>query len=559
MARADLGLRWRIDEAECRLQGDLDGQASLAVAQRGLALAGSAPPPAALRPAWWRLRACLASSRIQAGEVEPGRAELARLVGEAPAGSEAWAMARLERGVDLTRVGQFEAAQDDLLAACETLQRQAHRRDTDLCLAQLANHYRRTGDLQESLRLLRPLYDEAQRQGEAYDASIYAYAMASTRLQLRHPEEALALAREAAEVSQRLGDRLGTGYAWRLMAAALTEMGRLDEALQRVDASLTQIDRAADEREHDQATVLRAQLLARLGRPGEALVQLDRVGASVQRRNELPLVIAYWSARALTLGRLESWRAAFDAANQARDAEQQLARQRLSEQAARLGKQFHRERDAQELATLRDFEVQGERLRQTQALALVLLLLLLAGGALLGWRKWRLARQLRVLADTDELTGLANRRAWLGRFDEVLALAASAERATAVLMIDIDHFKQVNDRHGHAVGDALLRHVAQVLGGALRDGDLLGRWGGEEFLALLPGSGRDEALAVAERMRQAVLARPLPTEEAGDGLPVQVSIGVASALGGAASRGMIEQADAALYRAKSAGRNRVAT
>jgi diguanylate cyclase (GGDEF)-like protein len=166
--------------------------------------------------------------------------------------------------------------------------------------------------------------------------------------------------------------------------------------------------------------------------------------------------------------------------------------------------------------------------------------------------------ELARLSHVDALTGIANRR----RFDEVLAREWARRREgpepLALLMIDIDHFKQLNDQFGHAVGDQHLRTVAAVLSGcARRDSDLVARYGGEEFAAILTGIDPQDAGLIAERMRASVEALGLPS---GTGVGVvTISIGLACAQ--ALDTGMdvfVSAADTALYDAKRSGRNRVA-
>jgi len=156
-------------------------------------------------------------------------------------------------------------------------------------------------------------------------------------------------------------------------------------------------------------------------------------------------------------------------------------------------------------------------------------------------------RRLDALSRTDSLTGLDNRRSFL----ESAAARLHAHSAVLV-MIDIDHFKQINDGHGHEAGDAALRAVAAALRAALRDGDLLARWGGEEFIALI---GTDDAVACAERLRLAV-ATSMP--RIGDiALNISASFGLAHARAQSRIDDAIAAADRALYRAKQQGRNRV--
>ncbi len=159
------------------------------------------------------------------------------------------------------------------------------------------------------------------------------------------------------------------------------------------------------------------------------------------------------------------------------------------------------------------------------------------------------------LATTDALTGLLNRRTILKRGDEAFAQAIRQGYPLSVVMADIDHFKQVNDRHGHPVGDQVLAAVAGALHAGLRRYDLLGRYGGEEFLAILPGCAAVEVEAVAERMRKAVAEREVEFD--GGMIRVTTSFGAASSgpddLPHIAN--LIQLADDALYRAKARGRN----
>lgn len=168
----------------------------------------------------------------------------------------------------------------------------------------------------------------------------------------------------------------------------------------------------------------------------------------------------------------------------------------------------------------------------------------------------RLVGQLRRLSRHDALTGLYNRHAMQEALDLQLHRSRRAGDRFSVLMFDLDHFKLINDSFGHAVGDQALQHVAGVMLRGLRDVDRLARFGGEEFLALLPGLDAAQALALAERIRQAVATERGPQLAPGIGL--SVSVGVAEWHGPAEeiSR-LLVRADAALYTAKRLGRDRV--
>ena len=166
----------------------------------------------------------------------------------------------------------------------------------------------------------------------------------------------------------------------------------------------------------------------------------------------------------------------------------------------------------------------------------------------------RLHRMVERQALVDGLTGLANRRAAGEALQAEAARAARLETPLSVVLSDLDGFKDVNDVHGHAVGDEVLKAFAAVLRETLRESDVAGRWGGEEFLLLLPGADEEGAARLAERVRAALAARSIP---GAPGLRVTASFGVAEYTRGSDTEQLVAAADQALYRAKRSGKNRV--
>lgn len=168
--------------------------------------------------------------------------------------------------------------------------------------------------------------------------------------------------------------------------------------------------------------------------------------------------------------------------------------------------------------------------------------------------------RLEALATTDMLTGLPNHRTLHLLLEKECERARRFGHTFSLLFFDGDRFKQVNDTYGHATGDVVLRELGERARSVLRAGDTVGRFGGEEFLVLLPGTGEQEARQVAERLRAAVAASPLATREVEGGVAVTVSIGTASfPIDGATGSEVREQADQAMYWAKRLGRNQVRT
>jgi len=286
---------------------------------------------------------------------------------------------------------------------------------------------------------------------------------------------------------------------------------------------------------------------------------LDRDGADL-----LPgRVASIYQSRALANAALHNFRDAYaDLAEYARryavanDAERALA---ASAMRARFETDREIERNAQlkrELGLSREQSQRQARELRWNAIVVVsgVAVIALLVYFLVVNRRYR--QQLVKLASQDALTGLPNRRRTAELATEALATAKATQCALTIAIIDMDHFKIINDRCGHATGDFVLREFARVGREALRDTDVLGRWGGEEFLLIMPGTALESALASLERMRTRVFGIHLPAS--GAGLRVSLSAGLAtSEQHGRSLDEMIARADSALYAAKNAGRDLV--
>jgi diguanylate cyclase (GGDEF)-like protein len=189
------------------------------------------------------------------------------------------------------------------------------------------------------------------------------------------------------------------------------------------------------------------------------------------------------------------------------------------------------------------------------ALAGLAIIILIASLARRRTQLTALNGELARLAAVDPLTGLRNRRAIETYLHDALSAARRHELSLSLLVVDVDHFKNFNDRLGHRTGDVVLAHAARVLDGALRAEDAIGRWGGEEFLVVLPGTDEEGALRATERLRAGLVADQ-PEGAYANGLLVTVTIGVAE-WRGEAMDDLVSRADAALYLGKAAGRDTV--
>ncbi len=381
---------------------------------------------------------------------------------------------------------------------------------------------------------------------------------------------------EAKELARGIPDALSEctlGEA----AAALRE-SLPEQALQLAGAQRQSLSGNRDVEQWLQATIIEAEALLALQRAGEALILIDQgldtATRAVRTRERTPLL----RLRAEALHQLERDREAYQTRVEYEAAEQKARGAGTTEQMASFLLDREREREAaraQDEAQRRqiaEIAAQGARER---ALAAGLIALLAIALALLLWLRARDLRRrqqslaaehsalseahqqleheseaLLVEATTDQLTGASSRRAILVDLRQALALNGSA---CSVVLFDLDHFKRINDEHGHPAGDAALRHACSILREETRTQGKLGRYGGEEFLLLLPNLARDAATKLGEHCLRRLADTPLALESGA--LRITSSAGCASARMGEDSAALIARADLALYRAKAAGRN----
>jgi diguanylate cyclase (GGDEF)-like protein len=478
------------------------------------------------------------------------------------------------RGEQRHTRGLYADAIADLKASYE-LEREAGEADHQrYVLNALANLYadRNVGDFDSAIDTYRKLLAANEKAGNLRGQATTHFNIASTyenqgRLPLarQHFEKALAL--EAQRAAENHPAELAADLAndKRAYAVVLSKMGEHGRALVLLDEVLATLrtQTAPDVDAIAAARLSRGAAYRRAGRNTDALADLDAALRHFGPRHNMRFLQKIHEERAAAFGQAGDWRNAYAAQQDMLEAQQAIDKQMLDERTTRLRIQFQSEQ-----AKLRNAELQHQNIlqqrdlantaqvRRWQAAALAASLALIALLSVLIVRQRRFSRKMRDLALTDELTRLPNRRHFMAVANEAFAQARKTGAALSLAGLDIDFFKRINDRYGHAVGDIVLQRVGHALRDALRPGDTIGRVGGEEFLCLLPGASEEDALQVAERLRRAVLAidcRDLPP-----GLAPSISIGVTGYIPAVDSFDLLcQRADHALYRAKQNGRNRV--
>jgi diguanylate cyclase (GGDEF)-like protein len=427
----------------------------------------------------------------------------------------------------------------------------------------LAIVMRSAGDWQQALALNQEAIDWDLAHDALMDLSVNRYLRGTIHSALHRSADAIEEFAAARQISERLGDQQGIAFADMSSCEALVDLGQLEDGRAKCRNAVG-IFRSADSADvlKETETVL-ARIDLTEGHPALALATLNQVldhgGSDMPQRQ----VAAVYKARSDVYAALHDYRAALaDLQEYLRryTAEIELDRKlQGSVQRAR----FETDRQVALNDSLETELASSEKTseRQTRQLRLTIGVIVVGAivTALLAYVLFvnlRYRRELLRHADQDGLTGLSNRRRTTEVATAALNEAAATGKAVTIGLIDLDHFKTINDRCGHAVGDHVLKEFATVARSVLRGADSMGRWGGEEFLLILPDTALDAAVAVIDRLRAAAMLIKLPP--AAEGLQVSFSAGLATRTETTRSLDdIIAGADSALYQAKNGGRDTV--
>lgn len=429
---------------------------------------------------------------------------------------------------------------------------------------ELAAALRHTGDAREALTLVRESIRWDEAHGDALALSVASYVEGKILQGMRRFQEAIPVFQRARNISTSLGDHQGVAFADMRICRSFIELGRYAAARPRCESAARTFTASNSTVVLKETQEYLANIDLREGHAQQALDLLNGVldygGADMAPAMATAAYEARARADAATrdysqaYSDLEEYLHRHDAENLARQqriqatVEERSLAEREIERNAILQRQLEltRERATRQTVTLRWVAAAGA--------AGVLVIALLTHILITNLRH---RRQLLRFAREDNLTGMPNRRHTTELATAALAAAAEHGRPLTTAIIDFDHFKSINDRCGHAAGDHVLREFARVSRGSLRAGDILGRWGGEEFLLVLPDTTLDAALASVERLRALALEiRVLASD--GERVRVSFSAGLATVVDGArALEEILGRADAALYEAKNQGRDLV--
>ena len=467
------------------------------------------------------------------------------------------------RGSAQSLLGEQAKALFDFLEAQRLYETVGNTTAAQSNLISIATIYRRLGEYDKAGDYLRQSMASAQRKQDKQEQMVVELQLGFLATERGDPAGAVAPLQRALALAHETGSRQSVGSVLLALAESSNARQRYAEALQQVEGAAREFQAVSDKSNAGMLALQSAKAHAGLGQHELAAREFDLAEANVRHSRNMRYLAELYDERSMNQEALGKPAAALADLRLKINADAALARMAKTQLTILMSYQFDTERrelenrklaadkalQEQQLATL-------ERIRGWQWLAILLAGVLLLLMLWLAWRQLRQSRRLHRLALTDALTGISNRRHIEYMLHVAVEEARRSHRELAVIMLDIDHFKRVNDSHGHPVGDQVLEQIVHVCQGALRQHDRLGRMGGEEFLVVLPDTDIEDGLQVAERLRACVAAtRPVV---GGVELQLSISLGVAqlrAADTGATS--LVRRADAALYHAKDNGRNRV--
>lgn len=428
----------------------------------------------------------------------------------------------------------------------------------------LSHALRNSGDFEQALSLNQEVIDWSSARTLSLDLSVALFLRGEILRAMANYPAAIAAYDHARRISEDISDRQGIAFSDLRTCQAQIEIEHWVSARDRCTQALRVFTASQSRDVQKEAQALLARIDLAQNKPARALQTLNEV--LDQHGSDMPprRVATLFEQRARTLAALGRYEEAFRDLDEFSRRNAREADAERIKQSAVLRARFETDRQVERNTSLQNqLDLTKERMhRQTDQLRWTILAIL-AGVCVIVLMAYilftgqRHKRQLVDLASHDGLTGLPNRRRSVEFATAALESAAQEHRPVTIALIDLDHFKMINDRHGHATGDAVLKDFARVGRETLRAADFLGRWGGEEFIVVLSDMTLDVAMTSIERLRAAALTIKLPVQN-DDEMRVSFSAGLATNESGIVTLDdIIAQADVALYEAKSNGRDLV--
>ena len=549
VVQPDVDLEIRAHSQLCDYYSERDGKEAMRHIERARALLMRSSRPG--------LRALVASCEGELNELANENGRAATLYQEAVTVAELYderellADALFMRGYLGGVQGGFATGLADLQRAQSIYESLGLEQEVRNTVNGIAGLYSRVGDYQQARDHYEASLQMQVKAGLTRDEVVTRHNLGRVLEKLKEWNAAEQSFTEVLRLSRQIGYTRGEAYALRGLAQVQNSRGNYLDALSLLDRAASQQGATTDEMLLAQIRLQRGTALRGLQRPRESIEALQAALDGFVKADSVGEIAATRAELARALAALGDWQAAYEQHVQFQTTNDALLQRQLDERYASLTMAKDKQNallQQQKDTTVRALEQQRRATRLQEAvIALIVMLAIVL--ATLTWRSRRTSRVMRALAMTDELTGVPNRRLVLGQTEALLA----APGGCAVLIVDIDHFKSINDEHGHLVGDEILRAISGALRAVTQDPVKLGRLGGEEFLIVSSDASEIGARRLAERLLSQVRSLDLTLHL--QGRRVTISIGLTVSAPGDTITHVLRRADEALYAAKANGRD----
>jgi diguanylate cyclase (GGDEF)-like protein len=556
----DLEIRARL------LLCDYQAERDTAAAQREIAAATALLPQAKRQGLRAGILACEGESLENSGDNTKAMAQYTEAVSVATGqhDDEMLALSLFSRGYLLGVMGDYASGLIELRRAdalFEKLKKPLHSMTT---LNSIATLYNRMGDYVQARHIYTRALAAQRQAGLLREQVVTLHNLGRANENLHDWDAARTAFAESLDISRKIHYLRGEAYGLRGLAAISNALGDPDGALETLKGAEVIQKQVPDARLRAQIQLARGIALHKLQRLPEATAALEAALVDFRQADALYELNQVYSELAAVYAETGNWRDAYARQVDAKTTSDKLLKNQLDQGFATLKVEFDTATQDKENAALKRQNEANERalaqarsVRRLQATVIILTISLVLLLTMLAVFQHRSTLRMHLLAMTDELTGVPNRRAVLGRLAPVLH--RDDPEPCSILIIDIDYFKAINDQLGHSTGDEVLKVVAASVREAIEEPAFFGRLGGEEFLIVLPGTRLAEARSVAQSLCDRI--ESIDTSRwFDDKRSITCSIGVAVSVPGRDTPStMLQRADAALYSAKRGGRNCVRT
>jgi len=551
---ADLEIRARL------LLCDYYSERNASAAEQQIAAATALLPQAQRKGLRAGVLTCQGEARETVGDYAGAETAFDEAVAVSTAANDEQMLAEalFSRGYIRALQGKFAAGMSDVRRSQQLYERINMPQYALTVMNTIATIYNRMGDHEQAAQIYERARNQQHDAGLRRDEAVTLYNLGRARQKLGEWDAARTAFSGCLALSRDLKYTRGEAYA-------LLGLASVDNSTGDPKAALIKLERAAElerltpnARQGAQIQLARGTALRQLQRGTEAVLALEQSEAVFKQADSLEELSTTYDELATVHAQLGEWPSAYSYRSAAKATVETLLHNQLDQRFATLKVEFDTANTEKENTLLMSQNAadqkalaQERRANTLQTMVIVLSLLLLGLLTIMALRQRRGARRLHALAMTDELTGAPNRRAVLTHLETLLQRGDAPP--CSILLFDIDHFKSINDRHGHPAGDETLRLLTTYLRNAVALPAFLGRLGGEEFIVVLPDTSLQDAYRIADSIRAQIpsidLERWLGERR------ITVSIGVTSSRVADTVSAVLRRADAALYAAKHAGRN----